>query len=510
MPPRAKTQVARTATPMDLLANEALARISKRVPPLDFRPDDMVGWSRAHFRIPREEQEDMVLKIAPYQEKALIHAFSRDVKGLFNYDIILWGDIKKSIKSTLAAAAVLWRAWHVPHGQFYIVANTREQADSRVFYYLRRAIELNPNLKSVCHVNASTHSIDLPNKAKIEAIAVSAAGEAGGNPTMVEMTEVWGATSKEAIRLWTETSLPPALFGKSQRFLDTYAGYEGESELLWQLYETGVLQGEKFDPEYNFFYRNKAARMFSIWNTKPRLPWQVPAYYASQQQILSPQEFRRVHLNEWSSSSDSFVPIEWITACQSTIPAYNGEPCVASLDGALSDDSFAIVVMDKKGELTRTRFCRAWYPPVNGTIDFVGTPDAPGPELEIERLQKEFNIIEWCYDRTHIADMMARLNRRLGIHIYDFSQGELRLVADKMFRDSLRDRLFLHSGEPDLVAHIQNANAKVTQMADAGNKGSGQVRESLRIIKRTQKLKIDACVAASMANYELREAYTIT
>lgn len=510
MPARPRTRPAPVApSPFDLIANEAITRISSRVRPLDFRPNDMVGWSRAHFRIPREEQEDMILKIAPYQEKALIHAFSRDAKGLFNYDIILWGDIKKSIKSCLAAAAVLWRAWHVDYGQFFIAANTREQADSRVFYYIRRAIELNPNLRSVCHVNASTHTIDLPNHARIEAIAGNAAGEAGGNPTMVEVTEAWGATGKEAIRLWTETSLPPALFGRSQRWLDTYAGYEGESELLWQLYDTGVLQGEKFDPEYDFFYRNAAARMFSIWNTRPRLPWQTPEFYAAQELILTPQEFRRVHLNEWSSGSEVFVPLEWIDACRGDVPAYAKEPCVASLDGALTDDSFAIVVMDKKGELTRTRYCRAWRPPVNGQIDFVGTPDDPGPELEIERLQKQYNIIEWCYDRTHIADMMARLNRRLGIHIYDFSQGELRLVADKMLRDAIRDRLFVHSGEPDLVSHISNANAKVTQMADAGSKNTSQVREVLRIIKRNQKLKIDACVAASMANYELREAYTI-
>ena len=495
--------------PTDPLVDEAIRRVRARVKPIDLRPNDMVGWSRAHFRIPREEQEDMLLKIAPYQEKALNHAFSRDANGLFNYDIILWGDIKKSIKSTLAAAAVLWRAWHVDYGQFFIVANTREQADSRVFYYLRRAIELNPNLKSVCAVNPSSHTIELPNHARIEAIAVSAEGEAGGNPTMVEMTEVWGATSKEALRLWTETSLPPALFGKSQRFLDTYAGYIGESELLWQLYETGVLNAEKFDSEYNFFYRNKAARMFSIWNTEPRLPWQVPAYYTAQEQILTPQEFRRVHRNEWSSSSEVFVPSEWIPACQKDIPTYNGEPCVLALDGALTDDSFAIVLMDKSGEFTRVRYARAWYPPPHGQIDFVGTLDEPGPEMEIERLMKAFNILEYAYDKTHIADMMSRLQRRLGIHIYDFSQGELRLVADKMFRDSIRDRTFIHGGEPDLVSHISNANAKVTQMADAGSKSQGQTREVLRIIKRNQRLKIDACVAASMCNYELREAYSI-
>ena len=35
-------------------------------------------------------------------------------------------------------------------------------------------------------------------------------------------------------------------------------------------------------------------------------------------------------------------------------------------------------------------------------------------------------------------------------------------------------------------------------------------RETLRILKRNQRLKIDAAVAASMCNYELREAYMIS
>lgn len=485
--------------PTDPLIDEAIRRVRARVKPIDLRPNDMVGWTLEHFRIPREEQADMRLRIAPYQVKALQYAFSRDERGLFNYDIVLWGDIKKGIKSTLAAAAILWRAWHVDYGQFYVVANTREQADSRVFYYLRRAIELNPNLASVCKVSPSQHYIELPNHARIEAIAVNAAGEAGGNPTMVEVTEAWGATTKDAMRLWTETTLPPALFGKSQRWLDTYAGYKDESELLWQLYDTGVLQGEKFDPEYDFFYRNKVARMFSIWNTRPRLSWQTPEYYSSQRAILAPQEYSRVHENQWASASEAFVPKEWWDACASTVPAYADEPCVMAIDGAMKDDSFAIVLMDKDENKTRVRYARCWYPPLNGQIDFVGTSDEPGPELEIVRLCREYNVIEVAFDQTHILDMLTRLSAAHSIHIHEFSQGQLRLVADKALRDNIRDRNIMHSNERDLSEHIANADAKIPP----------EGREFIRIVKRSQKLKCDLAVCLSMANHELRFAYNL-
>lgn len=509
MPARPRTKSPQLKfSPVDLIANEALSRISARTKPVDLQPDNPIQWIEDHFRIPREEREDMRIILYPYHKTALRHALSRDERGLFRYSLVLWSDIKKSIKSTIAAAVLLWRAWHTDYGQFYVIANTKDQADSRVAYYLRRAIELNSELKRQCNVNYSTHTVTLPNRSFIKAIPVNAAGEAGANPTMVEITELWGATSKEAQRMWTETTLPPALLGKAQRWIDTYAGFEGESVILEQLYDMGVQQGTPCDPEYNFMYENRPARMFTMWNQTPRLPWQTDEYYASEERTLLITEFLRVHRNMWSSGSERFVPKEWIEACRGTIPKYNNEPCVAALDGGLSDDSFALVVLDKSGELTRTRYARVWYPPLGGQIDFVGTLDNPGPELEVERLMRIFNIIEFCYDKTHIADMMARLNKRLGIHIYDFSQGELRLVADNMFRHSIRDKTFVHSGEEDLVAHIDNANAKITKMADASG-NAGQVRETLRIVKRNQKLKIDCCVACSMANYELREAYNI-
>lgn len=492
------------------LLSEAIDRAHARVArEIDDRPDDPVGWILEHFRIPKEENATLRLVLAPYQQKALQRALARDKNGLFRYTTVLWSDIKKSIKSTIAAAVTLWSAWHTDFSQNYIVANTRDQADSRVAYYLRRAIELNPKLSAVCEVNRSNFTVVLPNRAFIKAIAVNAAGEAGGNPRFIEFTELWGATSNEAERLWTETTTPPNLFGKSQRWVDTYAGFEGESKVLEQLYATGVLEGTRCDSEYDFFYENRPARMFAMWNTHPRLAWQTEEYYASERRTLtSVQEFNRVHRNMWSGGSEPFVPSEWLDACRTEIPPYAGESCVAAVDGALTDDAFAIVVMDKAGETTRVRYSNAWYPLDGKQIDFVGTPDAPGPEMEIRRLAKTYNIIEWAYDKTHIADMMARLQREVGIHIYDFSQGELRLVADAMLRQAIRDRRFAHDGEYNLVTHIKNANAKITKIMDSSDK-SGQTRETLRIIKRNQKLKIDCCVACSFANYELREAYHI-
>lgn len=511
MPPRARAKPTPTpVSPLDFLADEAMKRIAKKTAPIDFRPDDPVGWILEHFRIPREEREDMRLILYPYQQKALRRALSKDENGLFRYSLILWGDIKKSIKSCIAAAVVLWRAWHVEHSQCYIVANTREQADSRVALYLRRAIELNPRLREVCVINRSGYSVDLPNHAHIQAIAVNAAGHAGANPTLTEFTELWGATTEEAKRLWTETTTPPNLMGKSFRWVDSYAGYEGESEVLEGIYDSGVTHGVRCDDEYDFFYENKAARQFTMWNETPRLPWQTPTYYASEEQTLtSISEYLRVHRNQWATSSSPFVPPEWWDACRKEVEPYANEPCVMAVDAGLTDDSFGIAVLSKKGNLVTVRYARAWYPPAGGQIDFVGTPDNPGPEMEIVRLCKEFTVIELAFDKTHIALLMEQLRQKHGIHVYDFSQGTLRLVADKMLRDTIRDRTIAHSGEADLSAHIKNANAKTNQSASVDS-DTQKAHDTLRLVKRNHKLKIDLAVCLSMSNFELRAAYNIS
>ena len=65
-------------------------------------------------------------------------------------------------------------------------------------------------------------------------------------------------------------------------------------------------------------------------------------------------------------------------------------------------------------------------------------------------------------------------------------------MADSQLRDLIRDRRFWHRGEPDLLEHMQNANAKID---DQDSK--------IRIVKRADRLKIDLAVAASMGSHEL-------
>lgn len=58
--------------------------------------------------------------------------------------------------------------------------------------------------------------------------------------------ELWGSTSESSRRLWDELTPVPTR-RNSIRFITTYAGWEGESTLLWDLFKQVVGRDEHPD-----------------------------------------------------------------------------------------------------------------------------------------------------------------------------------------------------------------------------------------------------------------------
>ena len=478
---------------MDSLVNQ----ISEQAVTDFFREDDPVKWITAHFWIPELRGP---MRLFPYQIACLKEATRRDETGKFVYSTVVWSDIKKSAKSTIAAAVGLWRAFQVDWGTVYVVANDLKQADSRVSYYMRRGIELNPAMSGV-KVKPSGYKITTPGKSTVESIPIDPKGEAGSNADMIIFSELWGAKQAAAKQMWSEMTLSPLKFGLSQRWIETYAGFEGESPILEMLYNQGVNEGQRLDLSYEdietgeFYdltglnvYANPAARLFCLWNDRPWLPWQTPEYYSQEEAILEPSEFQRMHRNQWASSLDKFVPDEWVYACQDDYmpPLKKDQPVILVSDAAISGDSFGVLMLSGRGNgMYDIRYAKAWKPPKGGKIAF-STPDKTGPEDEIRRLMGEYYVIEWVYDPYQLEDMAGRFKLELITHVYPFGQGQPRLIADKKLQDNIKSRALRHRGDIELVTHIKNANAK----HEGDNK--------LRLVKRSPESKIDLAVCASM------------
>lgn len=250
-----------------------------------------MNWIEANFFIPETRNDPYLngrIGLQPYQRDALNEALTPDENGNFKYSIIVWSDIKKSAKSTIAAAVNLYRATFSEFGEFYVIANDLKQADSRVAHYIRRAIELNPKMRK--KYKQLGYRTTTPSGSYIEAIPIDPSGEAGTNADMITFSELWGAHEEDKNKMWAEMTLSPTKRGKSFRFIESYAGFMEESDLLYSLYELGVKQGELLWPNrvYNVtdsvatpleLYVNRSAGMLCLWNTQPRCPWQTKEYY---------------------------------------------------------------------------------------------------------------------------------------------------------------------------------------------------------------------------------------
>jgi phage terminase large subunit-like protein len=308
----------------------------------------------------------------------------------------------------------------------------------------------------------------------------------------------------------------------SIRLVETYAGWEGESELLYGLYRQTVLEGRQLTAgEMNAAgafaeapnadslvpcWVNEAAGMFAYWDSGPqahRQPWQQgpegAAYYANEAASQTPANYTRLHLNEWASAESSFIDLLWWDACQGEpIPLLPGDdtPIVLSLDAGVTGDCFAAVAVsrdpDRPGGFEQKggvmlRSVNVWTPTKGHPVDFG----------EVETMVRAFcaarNVVQIAYDPHQLHDMATRLQRDGVAWTRPFQQGMERLIADGQLYQLIIQRRIRHDGAwPVMREHLSNANKKVSPSEDT----------RLRIVKKSEGRKVDAVVALSMATAE--------
>lgn len=457
-------------------------------PPPDLTLNEPTRWIQDNFYL---YDTGALMTLEDCQLRPLELALSRDAAGRFKFNTVLWSWPKKSAKSSVIAAVADYTAMRKPRASVKLVANDLKQADTRVGYYLRESIKLGQHAGKRAYdirITPSGYKTSYPNGSKIECVPIDPNGEAGGNDDLIVYSELHGWKSKAHQRMWAEMTLSPTKFGDSQRWIDTYAGYEGESPILEQLYEVGVRQGVQVWPDLEV-YVNEPARMLTVWVTQWLLPWQVSeqgrAYYIEEESQLAPNEFLRMHKNQWVSSVDMFVPGEWWDACgdvtYSSLQPH--EPCILALDAGVSSDCFAMVVVTRRqnNEKVQVHTVQKWQPEQGKKVDF----------REVEQVVRTFirthNVLEVAYDPYQLVDMMGRIRYEESVNCREFPQAGPRAIADKRLHDLIRNRNIQHDNNADLTAHIKNANRKPED------------EQKLRIIKRAPQLKIDLAVALSMA-----------
>lgn len=461
-------------------------------------------FSRNCFYIPETQRP---MSLLPHQSAILNYAFDQNR----DFQTIVYSTVKKSGKTTIASLAARWivENWE-PFSEVYCLANDLEQARGRIYQKALQSIELDPNYNPVRRELPGKWKIIerqatyLPKKSILRAVSSDYKGEAGSNATATFWSEGWGYTSEASRRLWDELTPVPTR-KRSIRFVETYAGFENESDLLLDLYKLG-LQGRQLthdDIDWPFpdrppIWVNERTKVFMYWDSGElarRMPWQTPEYYEAQAASLRPLAFERLHLNLWTSSISQLLPIDWWDACQIqyNLPGPN-VPIVLAADASVSSDCTALIGVCRGKALTPAvqkevvLVCsRVWYPPVRGSIDYGETI-----EPAIKELCKQYNVVEIAYDAYQLHKLMTDLTRDAVGWCRSFSQNAERERADKQLHDLIRDRRIGHYGDPAIREHFLGAAAK--QKVDEDTK--------MRIIKRGAQSKIDMVVALSMATAE--------
>jgi hypothetical protein len=267
----------------------------------------------------------------------------------------------------------------------------------------------------------------------------------------------------------------------------TLADYRGE---LWAL---------SSPKGHNYF-----EQMF-LWGQDPTLPdwasWQRPTHdnpYIHPDELLSlerelpplyyAQEILAQFVDIASNAAFLESMILW-DACRVELPGLRrNEPMVLAMDAGISSDTFSIVgvtgMPGQRGKLA-VRYVQQWIPQNGVKLDFDPI------EEQIELICKQFAVTKLVYDPYQLHQMGTRLMTKGIVFTEAFNQGPRREHADKGLLDLILARRLLHDGNEALRQAAANADRRIT--------GDSVQEKKLRIVKRSQSLKIDPLIAAGMA-----------
>jgi phage terminase large subunit-like protein len=410
----------------------------------------------------------------------LSHAFEFTDDGRLVYPEQIFSAPKKTGKTALAALIVIYvvRVLGGRYAEGYCAANDFEQAAGRVFQAARRIIEASPLLRGDAIITANKIEF-ISTGATITALANDYAGAAGSNPTITVFDELWAFTSESAHRFFDE-SVPPPTRKLALRLTVTYAGFEGESDLLESLFKRG-LRGEQIAPD---LYAQPG--MLMLWTNNFSAPWQNEEWREQMRQQLRPNAYLRLIENRWVSSESSFIEIERWDACITAagpILADRALPVWLGIDASVTRDSTAIVVCTFNAQTKKARLVahRIFQPSEQEPLDFEATIEAA-----VREMMQRYLVRECRYDPFQMVATAQRLTAA-GVPMVEFAQTSSNLTeASTNLYEIIKGGNFIAYPDEEVRLAMQRSIAVETS-------------RGWRIAKEKTSHKIDVIVALAQA-----------
>lgn len=473
------------------------------------------------------------IELADVQRRILNHTLTPKENGYMPYRTIIYSTIKKEGKTTLAGGVgAYWAAQVAPPDLVLCLANDQEQSAGRIFGAMTPTFYALEGPRHIPLAQSSKPEIRLSNGSIIQAIANNYAGNAGAEYGLTLWSELWAYTTERSRRLFEEL-IPINTKQKSIRWIETYVGFEDESDLLKDFFlriftdtdESGVQPKARPVPGMEDIQSDGRPAcwhipeegLFYYHNHVPRMPWNVgdegDRYRMEQKAELRHSQYVRLHENRWQASQGNLLlPEEYDDACVLSGPSE--EPMFLAGDASQRNDTIALVgttkyTMKLFGEVQeryKLVYCSIWDPKLHGMSKDEAQRRGMGWKKgdmdldetianEIKRLYKRGLIIgPFRYDPSQMHQVAVNL-RKMGIPCVEFQQQTERLRADTFMANLMRRGMFDMYHHPILERHFKNAKAKEYE------------NELIRIVKGTQKKanKVDGAVAAAMSIYAASE-----
>lgn len=440
--------------------------------------------------------------LLPPWDKILEHVLAQDEQGRFPYTTVVLSDIKKSAKTAISGAVTAWYAECAPDGtEVFVCANSEDQSVRLIykdltFHFKQREMGAKPFKEKII----------LPNDTTIQVLTKNYTSNAGGRHALVVFDELWGGRSVDDYRRWEEMTPIPTI-PHSLRLVTSYAGFYGESNVLYDVYLEAVGKEEcpdgKGEPVKELedlpCYHNGNA-YFAYWNHEPRMPWQTEDYYESQRRVLRASAYIRLHENRWVSSNEIFIPMEWWDYATTKLEQsadlwrdhpYRNNPVYIGVDTAMKHDCTAVVgvaPVPDEGKIA-ILFHKIWSPVEGELLDLETTL-----EPYLLNACHKYNVVDITCDPSQMLQLMGKLQTR-GLPISEFVQSEGTMIpASQNLYDLLHDQnLWVYPSE-ELQEHLRNTVAQNTSRGYRIVKDKSNRRMALK--------KIDAAVAMAMACYK--------
>ena len=218
----------------------------------------------------------------------IFYTFREDGTRQFNQ--ALCGMPKKNGQSSLSSlvAAYMLLADGEPEPEVYGAAGGKDQAKI-IFSQTAKAIQRSPILANEVKIYRDT-IVRNDDRGFYKVLSADAAIQHGFNQHCTIWDELWNQPSYD---LWEALTHSPAR-KQPLHFIVSYAGYQPfEGNLLFDLYQRG-LKGT--DPRMHFF-----------WTNENHASWVTEEYLQQQKDRLPEHIYKRLHLNEWTTGSGTFL-----------------------------------------------------------------------------------------------------------------------------------------------------------------------------------------------------------